>query len=174
MKLQLSIAAAVVCAIAALTGMTTTASAAPIEQAAAPTCVGTTCLTQTTTGTTSTGIVYSLTSTITRFVNQNGALAAVVRTTGTFGGQAITPITSTVPVTQLLAGGSCTILDLTLGPLHLDLLGLVVDLNQVHLTITGQQGPGNLLGNLLCGVANALNGGNGGGIANLLNRLLGL
>jgi hypothetical protein len=32
----------------------------------------------------------------------------------------------------------CTILNLTLGPLHLDLLGLVVDLNQVHLTITGQ------------------------------------
>jgi hypothetical protein len=79
-----------------------------------------------------------------------------------------------VPVTSLASGGSCTILDLTLGPLHLDLLGLVVDLNQVHLTITGQQGPGNLLGNLLCGLANALNGGGGGGIANLLNRLLGL
>ena len=51
--------------------------------------------------------------------------------------------------------------------------GLVVDLNQVHLTITGETGPGNLLGNLLCGLANALNGG-GGGLANLLNRLLGL
>ena len=69
---------------------------------------------------------------------------------------------------------TCPILDLTLGPLHLDLLGLVVDLNQVHLTITGQQGPGNLLGNLLCGLANALNGGGGGGLAGLLNRLLGL
>jgi len=120
------------------------------------------------------GVVYNLTSTITRFVNQRGALAAVVQTTGTANGVPINPITSTVPVTQLAAAGSCTILDLTLGPLHLDLLGLVVDLNQVHLTITGQQGPGNLLGNLLCGVANALNGGNAGGLANLLNRLLGL
>jgi len=44
---------------------------------------------------------------------------------------------------------SCQILDLTLGPLHLDLLGLVVDLNQVHLQITAQQGQGNLL----CAVA---------------------
>jgi hypothetical protein len=39
---------------------------------------------------------------------------------------------------------------------------LVVDLNLVHLTVSGgQTGPGNLLGNLLCGLANALNG-NGG------------
>jgi hypothetical protein len=61
-------------------------------------------------------------------------------------------------------------LDLTLGPLHLDLLGLVVDLNKVHLTITGQTGPGNLL----CGLANTLNGSQAGGLAGLLNRLLGL
>jgi hypothetical protein len=50
---------------------------------------------------------------------------------------------------------------------------LVVDLNQVHLTIAGQTGNGQLLGNLLCGLANALNG-NGGGLANILNKLLGL
>jgi hypothetical protein len=78
-----------------------------------------------------------------------------------------------VPVIGGTASGSCTILDLTLGPLHLDLLGLVVDLNRIHLTITGQTGNGNLLGNLLCGLANALNG-NGGGLAGILNRLLGL
>jgi hypothetical protein len=47
-------------------------------------------------------------------------------------------------------------LDLTIGPTHLDLLGLVVDTNQIHLTITGEQGPGNLLGNLLCGIAGLL------------------
>jgi hypothetical protein len=41
-----------------------------------------------------------------------------------------------------------------LGPLHLDLLGLVVDLNQVHLTITGNPA-GGILGRLLCGLANA-------------------
>jgi hypothetical protein len=83
-----------------------------------------------------------------------------------------TPATSTITAAQ--ATGSCRILELVLGPLHLDLLGLVVDLNQVHLTITAQQGPGNLLGNLLCAVANLLNGGNTGGLATLLNRILGL
>jgi hypothetical protein len=70
----------------------------------------------------------------------------------------------------------CTILDLTLGPLHLDLLGLVVDLNQVHLVITAQRGPGNLLGNLLCAVAYLLNGSGSPNalqqIANLLNQIL--
>jgi hypothetical protein len=76
--------------------------------------------------------------------------------------------------TPAAAAGSCTILDLTLGPLNLNLLGLVVQLNQVHLTITAQQGPGNLLGNLLCAVANLLNGGGPlSGIAALLNRILG-
>jgi hypothetical protein len=84
----------------------------------------------------------------------------------------ITNQATTLPVVGGSNPGSCTIFDLTLGPLDLDLLGLVVDLNQVHLTITGQTGPGNLLGNLLCGLANALNG-NGGGLANILNKLLG-
>jgi hypothetical protein len=137
------------------------------------TCTTPTCLTQSITGTVN-GQAVNLTSTITRFVNVRGTLNALTTITGTIGGTAITPITALVPVTALQAGPTCTILDLTLGPLHLDVLGLVVDLNQVHLTITGQTGPGNLLGNLLCGLANALNGGQGGGIAGLLNRLLGL
>jgi len=80
------------------------------------------------------------------------------------------------------AKATCQILNLTLGPLHLDLLGLVVDLNQIHLTITAEQGPGNLLGNLLCAVAGLLDntgtGGTGGltgllqAITNLLNQIL--
>jgi hypothetical protein len=60
---------------------------------------------------------------------------------------------------------------LTLGPLDLDLLGLVIHLNQIHLTITAVPGPGNLLGNLLCDVANLLN--NPSGLADLLNQILG-
>ena len=43
----------------------------------------------------------------------------------------------------------CNILNLVLGPLHLNLLGLVVDLNRVILNITGQTGAGNLLGKSL-------------------------
>ena len=73
----------------------------------------------------------------------------------------------------LVATGACPILHLVLGPLDLNLLGLMVHLNQVVLDITAQSGPGNLLGNLLCAVANLLNqGGPLQGIANLLNQIL--
>ena len=116
--------------------------------------------------------------TITSFaVNSAGQIVANGTFTGTavVGGVAQT-VTDTPASTPLQATGSCRILDLTLGPLHLDLLGLVVDLNQVHLTITAQQGPGNLLGNLLCAVANLLNGSPSPTalqqIINLLNQIL--
>jgi len=72
---------------------------------------------------------------------------------------------------------ACNVLDLVLGPLNLNLLGLVVTLNQVHLNITAVPGAGNLLGNLLCAVAGLLNGGGAlsgllGQIATLLNQIL--
>ena len=115
--------------------------------------------------------------TISRVVNSAGQLTAVGTLTGTVT-NALTGATSSVSQqvsAPLAATGSCTVLDLTLGPLHLDLLGLVVDLNAVHLTITAQQGPGNLLGNLLCAVANLLNGGVSlNGVTALLNRILGV
>jgi hypothetical protein len=77
-----------------------------------------------------------------------------------------------VPLTAL-ADASCTILTLNIGAIHLDLLGLVVDLAPVNLDITAVPGAGNLLGNLLCSVAHLLdNGGPLQGIAALLNRLL--
>jgi hypothetical protein len=67
----------------------------------------------------------------------------------------------------------CDILHLVLGPLHLDLLGLVVDLNQVVLDITAESGPGNLLGNLLCAVVGLLdNNGALTQITGLLNQIL--
>ena len=62
--------------------------------------------------------------------------------------------------TNLLgATGSCTILHLELGPLDLNVLGLMVHLDQVVLDVTAQSGSGNLLGNLLCTVAHLLDGG---------------
>jgi hypothetical protein len=78
---------------------------------------------------------------------------------------------------QAAAALSCQILDLVLGPLDLDLLGLQVHLDTVHLNITAQGGPGNLLGNLLCAVAGLLDGSTGlngilNGIVTLLNQLL--
>ena len=129
---------------------------------------------------------------ISSFKVVNGTLTAFGTFEGTVDGVAKTDPTASAPVNAISTGaassaitaqqnGTCNILDLTLGPLHLDLLGLIVDLNEVHLTIDAQQGPGNLLGNLLCAVAGLLDntgggGGGGGGalngIANLLNQII--
>lgn len=131
------------------------------------------------TGTTTSGATGAFTGVLTLthfYVNSAGQLLA----NGTVNG-VLTTATSTVPVaTQTVTGllvnsasGSCPILSLSLGPLHLNLLGLVVDLNQVNLNITAQPGAGNLLGNLLCDVANLLN--NGGALATIatdLNNIL--
>ena len=57
------------------------------------------------------------------------------------------------------AQGTCQILHLELGPLDLNVLGLVVHLDRVVLDISAQSGSGNLLGNLLCAVAHLLDGG---------------
>src|SRR5580700_6163887 len=83
--------------------------------------------------------------------------------------------TATIPVdrTAAAAAAGCGILNLTLGPLNLNLLGLVVTLNQVHLTITAVPGAGNLLGNLLCDITHLLNSGGGlSTLSALLNSLL--
>jgi hypothetical protein len=68
---------------------------------------------------------------------------------------------------------TCPILHLELGPLDLDLLGLVVHLDRVVLDITAESGSGNLLGNLLCAVAGLLDPqGPLNQIVNVLNQLL--
>ena len=70
---------------------------------------------------------------------------------------------------------SCDVLNLVLGPLDLNLLGLQVHLDQVVLNIIAV--PGALLGDLLCAVANLLSGGLLGNLltqlAALLNQILG-
>lgn len=111
--------------------------------------------------------------TITSFQASNGNLNAVGTLTGTIvdsAGQLVGNIVSavTVPVTNS-GGSSCSILHLELGPLDLNLLGLVVHLDRIVLDISAQPGTGNLLGNLLCSVANLLNGS--GPLAQLVNQL---
>ena len=104
----------------------------------------------------------------------NGVVNAVGTLVGTItgaGGAVTSVVINNVAVPLSNTSGSCQILSLTLGPLHLDLLGLVIDLNQVNLNITAVPGAGNLLGNLLCDVAGLLN--NPSGLANLLNQILG-
>jgi len=114
---------------------------------------------------------------IERFTTQNGALAAVTTLTGTAVdslGNTVGTVDQTVTV-PLQATATCDILHLELGPLDLDLLGLVVHLDRVVLDITAEQGPGNLLGNLLCGIAGILDGnGPTNVIVRLLNQLLGI
>jgi hypothetical protein len=110
---------------------------------------------------------------------QNGNLVAIGTLVGTMTdstGALLGTVTAgnvAMPVAAP-AGATCKILNLTLGPLHLNLLGLVVNLNQVHLTINAVPGAGNLLGNLLCAIANLLNGGvpDLGELSALLNKML--
>jgi len=115
------------------------------------------------------GFVGTFTLTGTQVVN--GVLSAV----GTLTGNVLGPTgavlgTANQSITApLQVSGSCQILSLTIGPIHLNLLGLVIDLNQIVLNITAVPGAGNLLGNLLCAVANLLN--QGGPLSNLLNQL---
>lgn len=114
---------------------------------------------------------------ITGFNLVNGVINATGTLTGNVldsAGNVIGSIGS-VPVSIPLvsANGSCPILNLTLGPLNLNLLGLKIHLNQIVLNITAQSGPGQLLGNLLCDVAHLLdNGGALQAIVNDLNQIL--
>ncbi|MBY8875409.1 hypothetical protein K7640_26590 [Micromonospora sp. PLK6-60] len=117
----------------------------------------------------------------TRFVNQNGQLAAIGTLTGTLtnsAGASLGTVTELITVPVAAINGTCDILNLDLGPLDLNLLGLRVQLNEINLDITAVQGAGNLLGNLLCAVAGLLDGPTGGlggvlnGLVALLNRIL--
>jgi hypothetical protein len=109
-----------------------------------------------------------------RFTVVNGQIAAVGTLTGTLTDSAGTVLGSVVRTITILLDSaatqaSCEILHLELGPLDLNLLGLEVHLNRIVLDISAVPGAGNLLGNLLCAVANLLNGG--GAIANIVNLL---
>ena len=150
--------------------LATTAAAAPAPA------LSTSALTQSVTGTLAdgTGSVAG-TVAVTGFTVVNGVVNAVATFTGSVTDAAGNTVTGTqqilIPLTQ--ASGSCTILHLDLGPLDLNLLGLMVHLNEVVLDITAQSGPGNLLGNLLCAVAHLLDSnGTATAVANLLNQLL--
>jgi hypothetical protein len=152
-------------------GLASTAAAAPPSQQAVPVPI-----TGTVAGTEQQ--LFSGTLNVQRFATQNGELTAVGTLVGTLtdpvsGAQS--PIDTAVSVPVAVAQSSCQILDLVLGPLDLDLLGLQIHLDTVHLNITAQSGPGNLLGNLLCSVTHLLDGpASLNAIVALLNRLLGI
>lgn len=115
---------------------------------------------------------------VTRFAVRRGQVVAIGTLVGTVtdaSGAVVGTVNQALTLPVLGSStGTCDILHLELGPLDLNLLGLVVHLDKIVLDITAEQGPGNLLGNLLCAIANLLNGnGNAlGRLANLLNQLL--
>jgi hypothetical protein len=117
---------------------------------------------------------------IERFINKGGKLYSVGTVKGKLGNRRVTKdnvrqlatvrnasgaaqaSTSQIqppplPLPPLPPGNACSILALDLGPINLNLLGLVVRTNQIQLRIDAVQGPGNLLGNLLCGITGILN-----------------
>ena len=120
------------------------------------------------------GGTFSGTLQLQRFANQNGQLTAlgVVSGTVTAADGTVSSVLTNVAIPAAVADATCQILHLDLGPLSLNLLGLQVNLSQVVLDITAQSGAGNLLGNLLCSVANLLNDPNG--LARVLNSVLDL
>jgi hypothetical protein len=126
---------------------------------------------------------------ITKFAVEKGKLVAKATFTGNIdGGDGSDTIKKkvTIPVSQgaapaagqdVQAQATCNVLNLSLGPLDLNLLGLVVHLDEVNLIIDAVSGPGALLGNLLCAVAGLLDGPSLPGLndilADLLNLILG-
>jgi hypothetical protein len=137
--------------------------------------------------------------TIERFIAKGGKLYSVGTVTGKLGSKKVTkdnvrlpakvanasaPAKASqvppLPLPPLPAGNACSILSLDLGPINLNVLGLVVRTNQIQLRIDAVQGPGNLLGNLLCGITGILNPSGAlantplGQLAQILNALLAL
>ena len=116
--------------------------------------------------------------TLSQFVARNGQLAAVGTLTGTVTnatGQTVGAVARNMTLSLINISATCDVLHLELGPLDLNLLGLVVHLDKIVLDIDAQSGPGNLLGNLLCAVTNLLNsGGPLSQLVNLLNQILGI
>lgn len=126
-------------------------------------------------GTTSKGGKFSGNFAIQQFKVVNNQMVAVGTLTGTVQngvGNVIGTVLRTVQMIVNITGASCDILHLELGPLDLDLLGLVVHLNRVVLDIDADP-TGGLLGALLCAVANLLDvGGPLADIVALLNQIL--
>jgi energy-converting hydrogenase Eha subunit A len=121
-------------------------------------------------GKTASGKMFNGHFTVNRFITENGKSMAVGHLTGFVGHRGVNKTGVAIPIAvqqpsttsaTTAALAACPILHLVLGPLNLNLLGLHITLNQVVLNITAIPGAGNLLGNLLCDVANLLNGTGG-------------
>lgn len=144
------------------------------------------------------------TFTIDRFARQGGKTVALGTVKGKLRGKSVTkrnvaipatvtrqaaaqpaPTTPAVPTpavpaqsAQLLPpiAGACQVLNLVLGPIDLNLLGLRIRTNQINVRIDAVPGAGNLLGNLLCAITGILdpNRLTSAQVVQLLNAILAL
>jgi hypothetical protein len=118
------------------------------------------------TGTAKNGQKFKGTFTVDRFARRSGKLYAIGKLTGKLNHQAVSRHVR-VPAKLTNANGAqsaqipptpgaCQILNLTLQPIDLNLLGLRVRTSRIDVRIEGVPGAGNLLGNLLCGITGIL------------------
>jgi hypothetical protein len=88
--------------------------------------------------------------TINKFINTPAGVKALgTATTNLAAGESRKKVTLTVAQTN-----TCSILTLSLAPLHLQLLGLIVDTSAINLKITGRRGA--VLGDLFCSLSRGL------------------
>jgi len=117
-------------------------------------------------GATKSGKKFKGSYTIDRFArSKSGQLVAVGTVRGRLGGRSVrksnvkVPARLTKPATSAQippTPNACQILNLVLQPIDLNLLGLRVRTSRIQVLIEGVRGPGNLLGNLLCGITGIL------------------
>ena len=117
------------------------------------------------TGTAKNGKKFKGTYTIKRFTHSGSKLYAVGTLKGRLKGRRVTKNNVRVPASLARPASAaqipptpnaCQILNLTLQPLDLNLLGLRVRTSRIDLRVEGVPGAGNLLGNLLCGITGIL------------------
>jgi hypothetical protein len=140
------------------------------------------------TGEAENGRQFEGTFTIKRFIQRGSRAWAVGTLRGELKNRSVVRRGVRMPVTLAETGstsaqpplptpGACSILNLTLGPINLNLLGLRVATNEIRLLVEAIPGAGNLLGNLLCAITNLLNPSANTPLAQLvqvLNALLAL
>ena len=125
--------------------------------------------------------------TVDHFVTRGGKTYAEGTLTGKIGPRSIKPTQVMIPTsvagsgttgTTGSASATCPILHLDLGPAQSQLAGPQRASQRGDPEITATSGPGNLLGNLLCGVSNLLNTGSPlasdlSGLLNIVQSLVG-
>jgi len=117
------------------------------------------------TGTAKNGEKFNGTYTIKRFTHRGSKLYAVGTLKGRLKGRRVTKNNVRIPASLARPASAaqipptpnaCQILNLTLQPIDLNLLGLRLRTSRIDLRLEGVPGAGNLLGNLLCGITGIL------------------